>query len=358
MIGVYTVALFSVILFGLLESISCLGLTLDQCDCGFKDENDRIWTNMWFEDYTKDIASPHEDHDYLVMNYTVKSIRPTTLDRLFDPNNVQLTDGGIDMTVKSDDSGTFTSASFGSRRTDILYGTYRINVKTSDVPGTIAAMFIRNDNTEIDIELLSQYKDPAKVHYAVHPQIYESNGSPSPLTFGLKDLSFDPTEEFHEYRLDWLPEIVEYFTDGVPTHQLSKNIPEKPGRVVINHWTDGNPNFGGALPTEPAVLSVSKFVMMFNVTGNTEPLACQKSANACSIHDVTEEQILPENIAMPSSSMPSKRSPTNSTSLPLSTSLGRKPLDNQDLLVKKVIGRCLSILLFTGIIIAIAIAIF
>ncbi|KAL0075679.1 concanavalin A-like lectin/glucanase domain-containing protein [Phycomyces blakesleeanus] len=218
------------------------------------------------------------------MNYTVKSIRPTTLDRLFNPNNVQLTDGGIDMTVKSDDSGTFTSASFGSRRTDILYGTYRINVKTSDVPGTIAAMFIRNDNTEIDIELLSQYKDPAKVHYAVHPQIYESNGSPSPLTFGLKDLSFDPTEEFHEYRLDWLPEIVEYFTDGVPTHQLSKNIPEKPGRVVINHWTDGNPNFGGALPTEPAVLSVSKFVMMFNVTGNTEPLACQKSANACSIH--------------------------------------------------------------------------
>ncbi|KAI9012699.1 concanavalin A-like lectin/glucanase domain-containing protein [Phycomyces nitens] len=218
------------------------------------------------------------------MNYTVTSTRAAALDRKFDPDNIECTSKGIELTVKSDSKGEFTSASFGSRSTNLLYGTYRVHLKTSDVPGTIAAMFLRNEETEIDIELLSQYKDPARVHYAVHPQIYRPDGSPSPLTFGLKTLSFDPTKGFHEYRLDWLPGRIDYFTDGLQTHQLSKNIPREPGRIVINHWTDGNPNFGGAPPVKPAVLYVSKFSMMFNKTGDTGPLACKKVSKACSIN--------------------------------------------------------------------------
>jgi hypothetical protein len=67
-------------------------------------------------------------------------------------------------------------------------------MKTSNVPGTVAAFFFyRNDSSEIDIESLSRFSDPYKTYFAVQPQIY-TNGQASPLTNEKHDLPFDPTE--------------------------------------------------------------------------------------------------------------------------------------------------------------------
>lgn len=68
-------------------------------------------------------------------------------------------------------------------------------MKTSNVDGTVAAFFFyRNDTSEIDMESLSRVKDPFKTYFAVQPQIYNSDGSASPLTNEKYDLNFNPTE--------------------------------------------------------------------------------------------------------------------------------------------------------------------
>lgn len=80
-------------------------------------------------------------------------------------------------------------------RSDFLYGTYRARMKTSNVDGTVAAFFFyRNDTSEIDMESLSRVKDPFKTYFAIQPQIYEKDGSASPLTNEKHGLDFNPTE--------------------------------------------------------------------------------------------------------------------------------------------------------------------
>lgn len=75
-----------------------------------------------------------------------------------------------------------------------MYGTYRARMKTSNVPGTVAAFFFyRNDTSEIDIESLSRFHDPYKTYFAIQPQIYDK-GAASPLTNEKHDLQFNPTE--------------------------------------------------------------------------------------------------------------------------------------------------------------------
>lgn len=80
-------------------------------------------------------------------------------------------------------------------RNDFLYGTYRARLKTSNIAGTVAAFFFyRNDTCEIDIETLSRYTDPYKTYFAVHPQVYNPDGSASDTTNEKYDLQFNPTQ--------------------------------------------------------------------------------------------------------------------------------------------------------------------
>jgi hypothetical protein len=80
-------------------------------------------------------------------------------------------------------------------RSDFLYGTYRARMKTSNVPGTVAAFFFyRNNTSEIDMETLSKLQDPYKTYFAIQPQIYNKDGSASPITNEKHDLPFNPTQ--------------------------------------------------------------------------------------------------------------------------------------------------------------------
>lgn len=68
-------------------------------------------------------------------------------------------------------------------------------MKTSQVPGTVAAFFYyRNTTSEIDIETLSKLRNPAQAYFAIQPQIYNPDGSASPQTHHKYPMSFDPTQ--------------------------------------------------------------------------------------------------------------------------------------------------------------------
>lgn len=87
------------------------------CDCGFQDEANRVWSDIWYADYDSYRADLQKDTNYVVMDYTVSAKHPNTFDRVFDPNNVHVNeDGGIQLKVRKADNGLYTSASFGTKR--------------------------------------------------------------------------------------------------------------------------------------------------------------------------------------------------------------------------------------------------
>lgn len=65
--------------------------------------------------------------------------------------------------------------------------------------------------------------------------------------------------------------------------EMNTNVPDSPGRILLNHWTDGNPNFSGGPPTEDSLLKVSQLNMFFNSSETKDPPACIKSKFPCKI---------------------------------------------------------------------------
>lgn len=87
------------------------------CDCGFEDENHNLWTDVWYADYGLYKSSLQYDPHYLVMDYTVGAKHKDTLERVFSPSNVKLTnEGGITLSVKKNSDGKYTSAAIGTKR--------------------------------------------------------------------------------------------------------------------------------------------------------------------------------------------------------------------------------------------------
>lgn len=166
------------------------------CDCGFIDENGNLWTSVWYSNYQRnDSIRLQHDKNFMVMDYSLgKSRQDSNYDRVFQKNNVDLTSDGAQLFVRTDENGKPSSASFGTFRSDILYGTFRSFLKTPSIPGTVSSFYYYESRTsEIDMETLSKYNNPKQTFFAIQPQIYNPDGSASNLTHHKELLDYDPT---------------------------------------------------------------------------------------------------------------------------------------------------------------------
>ena len=144
---------------------------------------------------------------------------------------------------------TSVCAEIASRRNDFHYGTYRAAIKMSKVPGAVVGWFtyLGRPLNEIDVEFLT--REPRLARFTLH---HVQTG----VDHGRKEVAFDPSAAFHEYRFDWHKDRVDYFIDGEPAATLTKQIPDMPSRLMLNHWSGNIPTFGGPAPTEDAVMQV------------------------------------------------------------------------------------------------------
>ncbi|KAI9266590.1 concanavalin A-like lectin/glucanase domain-containing protein [Phascolomyces articulosus] len=219
-----------------------------------------------------------------------------TLDRRFTSKNVWLNpseQGGLQLavTVTKDEHGQtqIHCSGFGTQRRDFLYGSFRSYVKTTNINGTVAAMYIYNTQEEIDIEILSSVSPPQS-YFAIHPGLLE-NGRASHLTHDNHHLGFDPSVEFHEFRFDWMPNLCIFYVDGVEARRMTTNIPGLPGRLMFNHWSDGNPNFSQGPPSSDAIFEVMNITAFFNYSmtdpetgfNTTVPAKCSETQQPCNI---------------------------------------------------------------------------
>jgi beta-glucanase (GH16 family) len=172
------------------------------------------------------------------------------------------------------------SAELVSERDDILYGSFRIAMKTSSIDGTCAAFFFyRNDSQEIDTEILSSQQRSAVNSWPIH--LVVQNTTPStdgPVDYrgSVQDvynlsssLRGGTTGNYNEYRFDWLPDRISYYVNGQHAWTTTENVPSTAGQIHISHWSNGNPLWSGGPPEQDAVLTVSYVKAYFNSTNST-----------------------------------------------------------------------------------------
>lgn len=113
------------------------------------------------------------------------------------------------------------------------YGMYEVRMKPIKNDGVVSSFFTYtgpSDNNpwdEIDIEFLGKDTTKMQLNYFTngvgqHEYIY--------------DLGFDASEEFHEYAFEWLEDSITWYVDGVEIHKATKDIPQTPGKVMMNTW--------------------------------------------------------------------------------------------------------------------------
>lgn len=81
----------------------------------------------------------------------------------------------------------------------------------------------------------------------------------------VANLPFNPTDGFHEYRIDFIPGSVIFYADGVILAKMSTSaVPSQPGHLVITQWSNGNPLWSFGPPDKAAVIAVSYVKAYFN----------------------------------------------------------------------------------------------
>ncbi|KAI9301016.1 concanavalin A-like lectin/glucanase domain-containing protein [Cunninghamella echinulata] len=298
------------------------GAAPDSCDCGYKDENGQIWTNQWTFMNNYQYNTNHN-----------KNYNP----RYFNKNNVHINQQEqtleIGIRIENQQSNTvgenypITCGAMGSKRSDMLYGSFRSSMKVSGINGTVAAMYFYHPNAEIDIEILGSVYPP-QAYFAIHPGLVDEHHRASALTHTNYHLPFDPSLAFHEYRFDWFADRMDFYIDHVKVNTLTTNVPAVPGRLMFSHWTDGNPNFSQGPPKTDANLEIKYVMALFNTSTSSSsfsdipsfdnnnnnnnnmknaPLTCQVTQTPCSITDINNN------------------SPTNPTDSHTSSGLNQQP---------------------------------
>ncbi|KAI1267242.1 glycoside hydrolase, family 16 [Xylariaceae sp. FL1019] len=182
-------------------------------------------------------------------------------------------DAGLRLVVRGATQDNMVSvAETATTGLDYSYGTFRVGMKTTDVPGTCSAFFwYQNDTQEIDIEFLSsQYSKADRtfpVNLVLQSKDSASAGYDAANTTGFRrvNLPFDPTTAFHEYRFDFLADRVIFYADGnFLTELTGDGVPVSSGHLLLSHWSNGNAGWSQGPPAQDAVTTVSYVKAYFN----------------------------------------------------------------------------------------------
>ena len=152
-----------------------------------------------------------------------------------------------------------------------------------------------NNSQELDLELLSKdfNNSQGAVNFVMHtPESWERGGDASNTTgYRLQPLPFRPDEQFHEYRFDWSPGKVDYYVDGQWVWQMNHQVPDHPGSLHMNHWSNGNEQWSMGPPETDAIMAVSYVKAYFNTSnkahndGYRQRCANWNASQVCQIPD-------------------------------------------------------------------------
>ncbi|KIY61712.1 glycoside hydrolase family 16 protein [Cylindrobasidium torrendii FP15055 ss-10] len=209
----------------------------------------------------QDVAEFLSQFNMGVSNYNNVPSTPILHD--FVNSNVAFGDGVLEMKVQAySGSGNVQSSEIVSND-EFLYGSLRVTMKSSKTKGICEGIFFfKSDLQETDIELLTTTSLeasadlPAGFWTTNQAHVADEDSTSENIAF-----AFDPTEDFHEYRIDWTADATTFFVDGSQVNELTDNVPNVPGLFIFNAWSSGDPQWSAGPPTEDSISQISKIVL-------------------------------------------------------------------------------------------------
>ncbi len=150
------------------------------------------------------------------------------------PDNVVFEDGKMKLIIDKNESG-YTAGEYCTKKS-YSYGYYQVNMKPIKNTGVVSSFFTYGtleDGTsdEIDIEFLGY--DTTKVQFNYYTKSVGGHEY-------LYDLGFDASEEYHTYGFNWYEGGITWYVDGVAVYTAVDNVPDSPGRIMMNAWPGKN----------------------------------------------------------------------------------------------------------------------
>jgi beta-glucanase (GH16 family) len=158
-----------------------------------------------------------------------------------------------------------------------------------------------NNSQEIDMEFLSKEFNNSQGAVNLVMQTpesvvhgYDASGTPA---YRVQHLDFRPDEKVHEYRFDWSPGSVVFYVDGQWQYEMTDNIPVDPGRMFLNHWSNGDPLWSAGPPGADTAMTVTYVKAYFNTTNTERNDAYKKRCtnwNATQVCEIPTQLVAPD----------------------------------------------------------------
>ncbi|WP_095588107.1 family 16 glycosylhydrolase [Actibacterium ureilyticum] len=190
----------------------------------FQDNFDTFDTNFWYvSDFT---VAANWNQTAWEADYVVPTLGEVTLNL-----------DGADR-----DGKPFTGAEIQSD--DFYgYGSYEVTMQAAAGSGAVSSFFLfsseffgADKHNEIDFEFLGNDTTKVNINYYYGNEKLGDNGSVQ------IDLGFDAAAGMHDYRIDWQPDAIRWFVDGVLIYEVREDtaplpIPDEDMKVYMNLWT-------------------------------------------------------------------------------------------------------------------------
>ncbi|KAB5557899.1 glycoside hydrolase, family 16 [Coniochaeta sp. 2T2.1] len=261
-----------------LFAVACLfKIATADCECGYSasvDGSRHVFTDLLETDFTR-VEDIRHNTDWSRQAFNMSSERARgDFGEMFVIDNVaSAKETGLQLTVQGQNVDDMVPvAELDSERADVFYGTFRASLKLTNTACTCAAFFwFYNDTAEIDMEFLSKDFQTSNNSYPVN-LVLQSNEA-AEAGYNAADtgnyiktyLPFNPTTDFHEYRMNFTPNKVLFYGDNQLLGLMNGSaVPSTGGHLVLQHWSNGNPLWSGGPPAEEAVLTVKYVKAYFN----------------------------------------------------------------------------------------------
>ncbi|KAF9448217.1 glycoside hydrolase family 16 protein [Macrolepiota fuliginosa MF-IS2] len=203
------------------------------------------------------------------------SINSTPVPRTFVPSNVALGNGALNLKVSAFSGGSIQSAEMVTQD-QFKYASVRTIQKSSTTPGVVEGnFFYLNDNQEIDWEILTSTISTASA--CVPAGIWATNQAVTPGTSNTHQtipFTFDPTADFHEYRIDWSSDATAFYINGQQQTRFTTNVPTQAGSWIWNTWSSGDPCWSNGPPTADSITQIQSIEIFKGWTSTVSGTTC------------------------------------------------------------------------------------
>jgi beta-glucanase (GH16 family) len=270
-----------------------------------------IWDlNEQFSDEFNDAALDELKWDTVYRNWTGRD------PGIFDSSNVSVGDGYLKLDVNMPPDGTlpagktYTTASVnttggdvGSSPREILYGFFEIRAQSMDAKTTSAFWLFNNtpqEWTEIDAVELVNTKPrsaPTNVHQIRENGVMVSQQQPEIISFDEANIPSGQTHDnsFHIYGIDWNPDSIDWYIDGVKVRSLENEHWHQPLQLNL---TNSIQDFNG-LPTAAELTAAHPFLVDYIRVFDAIPATnAAILANFAPLVDVGPGLTIPRNVPL------------------------------------------------------------